>query len=131
MTYFADLSPYSYWPTGGENAVNVGWLDGAHEFPTGEVPEGVVSALLRLALKDMVNRTRGFHRCELCTEPDYPVKMEVDGQELALGSAEVRVKGTDGTVYAAPTLIAHYISEHGYRPPAPFVEALLEPGAGG
>ncbi len=73
----------------------------------------------------MVNRTRGFQECHFCTDPAYPVIMKSGDQELALGSAEVRVTGDDGTVYAAPTLVAHYIAGHDYLPPAEFVEALL------
>jgi hypothetical protein len=51
--------------------------------------------------------------------------MTADGQKLALGDAEIRVTGRDGTVYAAPSLVAHYIAEHSYRPPDGFIEALL------
>ena len=43
--------------------------------------------------------------------------MTVDGQSLTLGDGEIRVSGSGGVVFAAPTLICHYIHTHGYRPP--------------
>jgi hypothetical protein len=125
VTYFEDLTPYSYWPNTTEEAVNVGWLSGSHSFPVGDTPAGLVPAILHIVAAGPVNRTRGWHRCELCNDPDYPIRMDVDGRSLSLGDAEIRVTGQDGTVYAAPSLIAHYVSEHRYLPPAPFVEAVL------
>ena len=45
VTYFADLSPYSYGLNGryGDlaeqpDAVNIGWLGAGHEFPAGQAP---------------------------------------------------------------------------------------------
>jgi hypothetical protein len=134
VTHFADLSPYSYLKSQTGSALNVGWLGRSHPFPVGDVPDGVVTKLLRLAANEAVNRTRGWHECELCETPDYPTTMEIDGKTLALGDAEIRVTGADGTVYAAPTMIAHYIAEHSYLPPPEFLEALArtEPrGSGG
>jgi len=45
---------------------------------------------------------------------------------LKLGSAEIRVVGQDGTVYAAPDLIYHYVVVHDYRPPEEFIQAVME-----
>ncbi len=49
VTYFADLSPYSYAPNGRDDdlveqpdAVNIGWLGAGHEFPAGQAPEWLV-----------------------------------------------------------------------------------------
>jgi hypothetical protein len=47
------------------------------------------------------------------------------GQERIIGSAEIRVFGPNGAIYAAPTLIYHYVAEHHYKPPAEFVHAAL------
>jgi hypothetical protein len=44
---------------------------------------------------------------------------------LSLGSAEIRVPGSGGRIYAAPDLIYHYVEAHGYRPPDEFVEAVM------
>ena len=42
-----------------------------------------------------------------------------------LGSAEIRVLGGGGKVYAAPNLIYHYVAKHKYRPPEEFIEAVM------
>jgi hypothetical protein len=125
VSYFADLSAYSYWPNNSEVALNVGWLDAEHEFTVGTVHADVVPAVLRLVLREPVHRTRGWHRCNLCVEPAYPVCMTVDGIELALGNGEIRLVGQGGRVYAAPSLIAHYLSSHSYLPPVDFMAGLL------
>jgi hypothetical protein len=48
---------------------------------------------------------------------------------LYLGSAEIRVFGPRGKIYAAPNLLFHYVTAHHYKPPNEFVQALaLAPG---
>jgi hypothetical protein len=47
------------------------------------------------------------------------------GQERRIGTAEIRVFGPMGAIYAAPTLIYHYVAEHHYKPPAEFVHAAI------
>jgi hypothetical protein len=48
------------------------------------------------------------------------------GEELLLGSAEIRVFGEAGLIYAAPDLIYHYVLVHHYSPPEVFVRAMKE-----
>jgi transposase len=43
-----------------------------------------------------------------------------------LGTSEIRVLSRDGTIYAAPTLIYHYMKIHHYKPPEEFIRALYE-----
>lgn len=112
MTYGPDLTEYSYGPDSEDKALNVGWLSASHPFPSGEAPPNVVPAILYLVLEQPAKRSRGWHRCEICDDPDYPIRMEVDGKYVALGDAEIRVGSDDSTVYAAPSLVAHYIGEH-------------------
>jgi hypothetical protein len=69
-----------------------------------------------------VQLTRGFHRCDFCEV--FPMFMTVDGEGISLGNGEIRVAGTDGKVYAAPTLICHYIAGHQYCPPREFLDAV-------
>ena len=130
MTYFPDLTPYSYLPTDPREAWshlplrNVGWLDAEHPFPTGECPDGLVAALTRLA-RVRVQQTRGRHHCELCLRA-----LGADAYDavrlglVARGSAEFRVRG-DGVVYAVPELMVHYVTAHAYLPPAEFRAAAL------
>lgn len=72
-------------------------------------------------------RMRGRHRCTLPhadgTGP-YPVRIQVGGTEISLGSAEVRVMTTDGRWLVAPNLVHHYIEVHSYLPPEDFIEAV-------
>jgi hypothetical protein len=46
-------------------------------------------------------------------------------EQLTIGSAEIRVFGERGAIYAAPTLIYHYVLEHRYKLPDDFVRGLL------
>lgn len=138
MTYFEDLSEYTYSETdivstdGGYverqpryRRLNVGWLDAPHPVPTGEVPEWLPDKLLDLAAGPLVNATRGFHLCTYCDSFDWARLTVPHGAgTVSMGHAELRVPGEGQVVYAAPTLIWHYVSEHGYRPPAPFIDAL-------
>jgi hypothetical protein len=139
VTYFADLSPYSYGLDGRHDhlveqpdAVNVGWLGTGHEFPAGQAPGWLVPGILKLVAGARVNQTRGYHVCDLCQCSRLPpIEMELDGRKEALGDAEIRARGADGTLYAAPSLIAHYVAEHGYRPPDGFIEAIRETAQAG
>lgn len=122
MTYFEDLTPYSYseWS---EPMVNVGWLDRGHEFETGDVDPKLASALTNLAAHP-VNMMRGLHNCQFC-DVESPIAIDSAGQSAFLGSGEIHVRSEPGVLYAAPTLIVHYLMTHKYRPPQPFVDAVL------
>ena len=124
MTYYADLSEYSYDADSGP-ALNVGWLDKEHTYPTGDLPADLRDKLLAVTVLSPVNQTRGFHQCELCDRPAYPpIDVRWRDRTRAIGSAEVRVTAEDGTVYACPDLLIHYVDAHRYYPPDAFVEAL-------
>jgi hypothetical protein len=60
-----------------------------------------------------VNQTRGIHCCPFCK-----------GEVLPTGSYEMRVAGAC-EVYAAPSLVHHYVVAHGYRPPDEFIAAVM------
>jgi hypothetical protein len=106
--------------------LNVGWLAAGHDFAKGEVSPSFVMRLQELVAHARTRQTRGFHECELCADPNPPGDdTHMNGRNPRLSSAEIRAVGSDGVRYAAPTLIPHYIIEHGYAPPQPFVEAVL------
>jgi hypothetical protein len=125
IAHHPDLSPYDDLGDTPAQALRVGWISADHPFPTGDAPPGLVLALLSLVRDHPVNRVRSWEPCTICTDPPYPIVMEIEGTTLHLGDAEIRVTGEDGTVYAAPSLIAHYVAEHRYLPPAPFIDAAL------
>jgi hypothetical protein len=125
MAYFEDLSDYVYAPgfvRPGTKAV--GWLARGNAFPT-TAPDEEVLDLLWLYCSISVVDTRGGHDCEFCPGC-YAYYAERNGQRLFLGTAEIRVFSQDGRVYAAPTLIYHYVAAHHYKPPDEFLEALRE-----
>jgi hypothetical protein len=80
--------------------------------------------LTLLIVKLKTNQTRGYHECDFC-RTDARETIPFQGSTIYLGSAEVWVPSADGAlVYAAPNLIYHYISKHGYCPPLDFIEAV-------
>lgn len=55
--------------------------------------------------------------------------LERNGERLLLGTAEMRVFSRRGGLYAAPTLIYHYVKEHGYKPPNELIEGTVDGAA--
>lgn len=129
MAYFSDLSPYRYSGHIQPDVVHVGWLGRDHNYPKGEVDSSLVEKMKKMA-KHPVELYRGFHICELCELPE-----ELKGKRFSdqwdawakhrSSNGEIRVS-RDGLTYAAPVLITHYIEDHGYLPPAVFIQALNE-----
>src|SRR5690349_2402775 len=141
MTHFVDLSPYTYYGTDiietddgwvtyrpGYERLNVGWLDAPHAFAQGPTPPWLPDALLDIIAGPRIYSMRGFHQCTFCPRPDAttPSMIEVGhpGGDLWLGHTEIRIPKQIGTMFAAPSLIWHYVTTHEYRPPADFVEAV-------
>jgi hypothetical protein len=131
MTYFPDLARYDYLPDtvpAGVELLTVGWLDPAHEFPTAaDDPDPVFwRNLVTRAADHPVAVTRSVHGCRFrhLFEADYQFRAVYGTRVLYLGSAEIRVVAADGRRMTAPTLVVHYIRDHGYQPPAEFVEAV-------
>src|SRR5262249_44600355 len=114
MTYFEDLTPYTYFHPEEEQpgTVNVGWLDRRHPFPTGETSAEFRDRLQRLCRRRL-KRTPGGHPRAFCK-----------GRDKLHSSAEIRVAG-NRRVYAAPELVHHYVVAHDYRPPDEFIAAVL------
>lgn len=128
MTYFQDGTKYSYLPDFVDDSINIGWLDKAESFTTGDVPPDFVDRLVELCGKP-VNLTRGFHHCNLCPLPEgqfpEPITVATPAGDVMLGHGEIRATGKDGVTYASPDLIAHYVTAHRYRPPQEFIDAVL------
>lgn len=123
MAYFKDLTPYTYGPgdgsvLGNAPALNVGWLgpESEHEqTPGGLGQDHEFIKRLTILSKNPVNLYRGWHNCHLCGTNKNPYS-----------NGEIRVVGDDGTVYAAPTQILHYVRDHAYEPPTEFVNAVMK-----
>ncbi|RAY10806.1 hypothetical protein DPM19_33570 [Actinomadura craniellae] len=94
--------------------LNVGWLEAGRLYPTGPVPEAFVEKLKAVQAVQWMNVCRGLHACDLCPPEEAPK-----------GNGEVRIPGAPEIAYAAPFLVTHYITAHGYRPPQVFINAVL------
>jgi hypothetical protein len=126
MAYFEDLSDYDYLgPTSsGDRGKSVGWLERGYRFDTARPSEELLEALWRYC-KISVRQTRGIHSCDFCKDELWYIA-ERNGEKLIIGSSEIRVFSKSGTIYAAPTLLYHYVESHNYSPPEEFVRAVLE-----
>jgi hypothetical protein len=125
MTYFEDLTPYSYIQKDKEHLLNVGWLDSRHDYRKAAVSQDFIEKLAWLSVNAAVNRTPGIHKCSLCPPMDFGFHIiSIEREQHLLGSAEIRVKGPEAT-YAAPDLLLHYVLDHKYRPPEDFIGGVL------
>lgn len=132
MTYYPDLTPYDYLPQTvpeGVELLTVGWLEPGRDFPTAateDLDPLFWQNLVTLAADHPVAKTRSVHACRFrhLFEADYQYRAVYGSRVLYLGSAEIRVIAADGRHLTAPTLVVHYVRDHGYRPPAEFVEAV-------
>ena len=128
--YYEDLSEYDYQDedsfTDRESGLfglryrptytrlNIGWLEAGKPYSTGAVPAGFVEKLKALQEVQWMNVCLGLHECDRCPEHEAPE-----------GNGEVRIPGEPGIAYAAPFLVTHYVTAHGYRPPQVFIDAVL------
>lgn len=123
MTYYPDLSEYSYYEHD-QPMVNVGWLGRGHDFVKGDVDRQTLATILTLADLQQ-NVMRGVHDCEFCDiESPQRIPAPVEKGYVSLGMGEIRVESVKGVVYSAPSLIYHYIRDHRYLPPEEFLEGV-------
>ena len=127
--HFDDLTVYEYHlPFCLDGVLNVGWLDPKHTFRQGPMDAKFIDALRALicgefdGLQVHVNEIRGQHPCTLCNaHPSIGCRLRGD---IGLGSSEIWVPFAD-TIFAAPSMILHYATDHSYLPPDDFVQAVM------
>jgi hypothetical protein len=126
VAYYPDLSPYVFGRASDPKVVNIGWLSRDQPFPTAPPRPDLVDALMQCSLAP-VELYRGFHTCDLCADTGFEMMtIHYRGKRIHLGNGEIRVSDIDTDLtFAAPTLIVHYVAQHSYAPPAPFVRAVL------
>jgi len=126
VTYYTDLTDYSYHAGvfHRPGTKNIGWLGLDHRFEKIEPTDETLRRLWSFC-KISVAQTRGIHECEFCSSNASYIA-ERDGDRILLGSSEIRVFSKTGVIYAAPTLIYHYMAVHKYKPPDEFLRALHE-----
>lgn len=125
--YFEDLSHYRYYtPKPFCDVWNIGWLDRDHEYSLGSVDNTTIGIIRDLVfgeyprVRPHVNVIRGNHPCNLCELAELIPAREA---ELVAGSSELWIPCRNG-IFAAPSMLLHYLSYHNYKPPAAFLEAL-------
>lgn len=116
MTWFADLSPWTYLGFELPQVKAVGWLSNEHSYTKGDVSEEVYHRLAELLIDPWTpfdGCYMGFHGCELCRFT-----------EGVTSSNEFVIPG-DGCLYVIPENITHYMDAHEYQPPAEFLDAVM------
>ncbi|WP_419904550.1 hypothetical protein [Kiloniella sp.] len=125
MTYFKDLSEYSYFQEYNRpNTVNIGWLENGRKFQKETPTEEFLNRLWSLCSVSVAG-SRGLHSCDLCSDSIFIVNEERNGTSYCLGSSEIRVFSDNGMIYASPNIIYHYVKKHKYNPPEEFINAVL------
>ena len=124
MPYFPDLSPCScFGEAEADKLIAVGWLDEAHPYAQGEVSEAFLDRLIELLVKPWAPMYfLGYAECPFCALDSYGVRYK--DKKIVVGALNLFVPGA-GFLYAAPSIIAHYILSHNYAPPAQFQVAVL------
>src|SRR5262245_20519946 len=124
MTFYSDLSEYTYHRSKSHRSrtKNVGWLEPGHQFERVKPARDTLDRLWDFG-KVSIAQMRGIHQCEFCH--DESNFTERYGETLLLGDSEIRVFSPDGNIFAAPTLIYHYVNVHDYKPPDEFIKALF------
>ena len=127
MPHFDDLKPNDVFGRWSDVLVSVGWLDDAHDYPRGIVSPEFFRALVRLLVDPWQPGVfPGRAPCALCRFSGGPGTLAFEGSSIRLGSANLFVPGPPGTVFVAPSLVAHTIDAHGYAPPEVFQQAVLQ-----
>ena len=130
MAWFEDLQPWTYLPLETDRPlVAVGWLERGRSYTTGEADEELQAALripysrdesrMQLKYDTSCIYFGGSHPCEFCDK----------GRNCPRGYSNMFIR-SERVIYVCNDLIQHYIEEHNYVPPRPFIKALLkEPSA--
>ncbi len=127
--YYQDLSQYRYLlKTPLSDVLNVGWLVEGHPYAQGDVDDWVLPKLAAVILASApfdahVNRMRGSHPCSLSRNCAKPVTFETRGRAVTLGASELWIPARQ-RMWAAPSMVYHYIEQHHYQPPELFIADL-------
>jgi hypothetical protein len=124
VAYCLDLSSCSYFGKAeAYKLVAIGWLDGEHSFLQGQPDTIFVDKLFDLLVKPWAPmHLLGFAECPFCTLDSHGITYK--DKKIVVGALNLFVP-SDRFLYAAPSMIAHYILAHNYAPPTEFCEAVL------
>ncbi len=136
--YFPDMSPYSYGTWYREQSIafqevrTIGWLKQGFTYSKGKVGDRFLQKLQQMYQSPRVHirGMRGYHQCDLC-DPSLANKDQQSAsspQQIWRGSSELWIPSSMSSqlIYAAPSMIRHYIIAHEYRPPDEFIQSVQE-----
>ncbi len=116
MSWYADLEKQTM-VASGDHIRAIGWLSSSYPFQQGISSPAFLTRLREFVLLAGDSAAAlyfpvfgGVHKCELCLNFWH-------GCNFGVPEGDV--------LYVAPGMIAHYVEQHGYVPPAEFVEAIL------
>ena len=116
MSWFPDLGRECMIATG-DHVRAIGWLHPDHPHPHGPVPAECLAKLKEFARLAghcpealYIGICMGFHTCEFCEKTHGHRNFGVPAGEL---------------LYMAPEMVAHYVEQHRYCPPAEFLAAVM------
>lgn len=107
----------------------VGWLDSENDFPTRSCANRILRAASRVPNRSVAagSSSRTLYPCPFCRFTGGPSQLSFGRHVIQLGSRRtVLVIPSEQEIFAAPSMVAHYIDAHDYSPPQPFVEAVLK-----
>jgi hypothetical protein len=114
--YFAALATETQIDRG-DHIRAIGWLTRDRAFTSGNVPSDFARRLRMLCDSWALSSEAlwwpvagGGHECEFCG--DYS-----SGGNLGVPAGQLR--------FVAPQMVSHYVDDHSYQPPDPFVRAVL------
>ena len=121
--YIEDLKPWLAEPPN-PHLFAVGWLAPGHMFATGSCDRVFYRKLMEL-LQDPWQPavSPGRHPCAFCQFTGGPAVVRFEELSVTIGTGVLFVP-SDENVYVTPTMVAHYIDSHGYRPPEEFMSAV-------
>lgn len=120
---YADLSPHR--SSGRVPVLAVGWRRDVPEVCTGDVPESFIERLW-VFCNCPSYLWSGAIGCVFCDpSSDNPIEVVYRNQPVLLGLGEIRVFGCNGRIFASPDMIFHYVSDHKYKPPDEFINAVM------
>lgn len=133
--WIPDDFPYvSTIPTAEQQTRCIGWLNRDQPYQTGVVDPHTISRLKTFEAYPIYHyRTATQNYCPLCCGEPKNQLNQLDSAAKHLGLAELRIIGTDGSIYAVPNNLSHLIQVHHYLPPNVFLTTLtngLDPNSG-
>lgn len=130
--YLPDLALF---PSKGEAQLGlqplaVGWLQERKPFATARLPAEFTDRLLPFCFERYsLPGSRRDARCALSRECGL-IRPLHEGDDIVYFDSHIRVIGEED-IFAAPSLIYHYVTVHQYKPPDAFVQAVLKGPAAG